>query len=164
MKRKGSRFHTSGSGVRSNRRYSGSGSSNKLLEKTRRRLHSEALSSFLLATPLPSVPTIKSPQRLGVGGLKKAPPLRKRGGLGGFDILSKSVDNFVKTYIPAPTQVGGTTRQSMPISKFDLIKMREEICKDRQTRREVLFAKKLAGRGSKVQNANWTLASLVRCN
>lgn len=109
-------------------------------QETRRRLPSEAFAVKLLQTPLP----------------KKKVKVQARSVL--LDKALKEAGFYVKGYSPAPTVIGAT-----PFSRTDLLKTQEQICKDRQVRREVLFAKKLAGKGSSVKEAQWTLSSLMRC-
>lgn len=99
----------------------------------------------------------ESPQRLGVGGLIQSPPLRKRG-VGGFDIKRVkqiSLKNNLSLYQPAPTTVGGAIRKPRP---------KDEICKSRKERKEVLFAIRRTGKGgAKNKRPTWTQESYVRC-
>lgn len=131
--------------------------------KTRQRLPSEAFARDLQTTPLPRVP--KSPLQKGVF----QPPRRQRTEQSprrrDTELLFNSVlEKYTTPYNPAPTQVGGTREVSKPLNSTDLRKSKEIICKNRQTRREVLFALGKAGKGSNVKEAKWTLASLVRCD
>lgn len=123
------------------------------LSKTRQRLPSEAFAKELQSTPLPSVRKFPQPPRR---QRAEQSPRRQH-----IDLLfNRVVEKYNQPYTPAPTQVGGPL---MKASHLDIRKSKEKICKDRQTRREVLFALKKAGKGSNVKEAKWTLASLVRC-
>lgn len=134
--KKRARFHTSASGVKA-------GGENKISGKTRRRLPSEALSQFLFSRLYDTGRSQKKgPQSLGGGGLKSNTP----------KIISGQEQMFLQAKAEFPSLTGLELKQS-----------KEQICKDRQTRREVLFAKKKAGK-IKVQDAQWTFSSLVRCN
>lgn len=135
-KRYQNRSHTSASVKSGDKESKSSG-------KTRRRLPSEALSQNLLSHRYDTARSQKkSPQSLGVGGLKSNTP--------------KIVSGQEQMYSYANLQFPNLTGVELKTAK-------DKICKDRQVRRQVLFAKKKAGK-IKVKEADWTFASLVKCN
>lgn len=126
-----------------NFRKSGTGNFNALT-KTRDQLPSEAFSKVLKSVKLPKIKTIATSDKI----------TRQ---VQSNNLFNKHLKNF--TYSPSPVSVG----QPYSLNSKELREVQEKICRDRQQRREVLFALKKAGKGNKVKEAKWSLSSLVRC-
>lgn len=134
MSKKG-RWNTSGSGSKMTQK-------KQSLEKTRRRPRSEAFTKHLFLSSYDTGRALrKSPQSLGVGGLKQNKP--------------KVIDG--------QTRLVNVSMNFPELNQTALRETQAEICRDRQERRRVLFASGKAGK-IKVKEAQWKLSSLVRCN
>lgn len=120
------------------------------LDNNSRQLPSEAFVKVLKSAPLISQNKKNSPD------LRRVSVKPQKG-------VEWHIKNFA--YSPAPITVGGASApKHYKLNSKELREVQEKICRDRQQRKEVLFALKKAGKGSKVRDAKWSLSSLIRCN